>query len=82
MIITEQLYTILDASMTGSIDWSQTYQTPDTARFSYDRTQFVISKPEDSDYLSNENWITQEQIYTIVSTEAFSGPREPITGSI
>ena len=78
MIITEQLYAILPSHMTGSVDWDKTYQTPDTARFSYDKTLFVISKPIGSDYLPDEGWLTQPEVYAIVSTDDFSGPKEPI----
>lgn len=82
MIITEQLYAILPASMTSSIDWSETYQTKDTARFNASGSLFVISKPFYSDYLPNENWMNVLQAYEIVSNESFSGPKRPITGSI
>lgn len=82
MIITEQLYAILPASMTSSIDWEQTYQTPTTARFNVSGSLFVISKPYHSDYLPNQNWMSRLQAHEIVYAESFSGPRTPITGSI
>jgi hypothetical protein len=75
MIIKEQKYTILNAEMASSIDWLQTYQTIDTARFSIDNTQFVISIPHDSDYLSELEWINGEETYNIVSADDFSGAR-------
>ncbi len=75
MIIKEQKYIILSAEMVNGIDWSETYQTPDTARFSVDGTQFVISIPEDSDYLSDMEWKTAQEVYEIVSTDEFSGVR-------
>lgn len=82
MIITEQLYAILPASMTSSIDWNETYQTPATARFNVSGSLFVISKPYYSEYLPNQNWMNVRQAYEIVDDESFSGPRQPITGSI
>lgn len=77
-MIKEQKYIILSADMTSSIDWSQTYQTMDTARFSIDNTQFVISIPDDSDYLSELEWMSGEEVYNIVSSDEFSGVRPSI----
>jgi hypothetical protein len=71
----EQIYAILPIEMLDSIDWSKTYQTEETIRKDINQTQFVISKLEDSDYLSDKVWITQLEAHTIVSTDEFSGPR-------
>lgn len=75
MIIKEQVYTILNSEYTSSINWNETYQTLETARFSIDKLKFVISKSLDSDYLSHLNWINSEEIYKIVNTDEFSGER-------
>ncbi len=76
-MIKEQKYTILNAEMTNSIDWSQTYQTIDTARFSIDKTQFIISIPEDSDYLPNNNWVDVDTIRGIVQDISWRGEDLP-----
>lgn len=77
-MIKEQKYTILNSEMTSSIDWSQTYQTIDTARFSIDNTQFIISIPEDSDYLPESNWVNVDTMREIVQDVSWRGEDLPI----
>jgi hypothetical protein len=82
MIITEQLYAVLPIEMLAGIDWTKTYQTENSVRWNIHKTLFVISKPIDSDYLSELQWFTQSEVYNIVSADAFAGPIQPITGSL
>jgi hypothetical protein len=75
MLIKEQLYAILPIEMLESIDWDKTYQSPDRVRKDINETLFIISKPEDSDYLPNVDWIGQSEAHDIASSDEFAGPR-------
>lgn len=78
MIITEQKYALLNQDKFETIDWSKTYQTPDTVRWDINHTQFFISISIDSDYMPELNWMDAYHANQIASSDEFAGPRQSV----